>query len=189
MTRSAEIRAAIVATIAAIPGVGRVHDRERYAKTEKDLLAYYGGERSLLGWFVRRVARRVEHPSTMRARVVTTWQIRGYASFADGLASELAFDDLADAVADAFEADDTLGGLVESFDSDDGSAGVQLVDAGPVMFSGVLCHSVRLSLATVHSEDRGVDAEGLADFNRLDTTWGGVWPDVTDVIRPNQEES
>lgn len=188
MIATTQIRAAIVAVIAAIPGVGQVHDRERYAKTEKDLLAHYGHGGAVLGWFVRRIARRVGRGSTLRNRVVTSWQIRGYASFRDDLASELAFDDLADAVADAFDADDTLGGLIESFESDDGTAGVQLVDAGPVMFAGVLCHSVRLNLVTVHHELRGEDPEGLSDFNQLNTTWGGVWPEAIDIARPNQEE-
>lgn len=185
MTVTAEIRAAIVATIAGIPLVGLVHDRERYAKTEPQLLSHYGIGKDVLGWFVRRVGFRRETISTMRVRIVTQWQIRGYASFVDERASETAFDALIDAIAEAFERDDTLGGLVESIDGD-GASGIQQADAGPVMFAGVLCHATRLSLTTVHHVHPGEDPSTLNDFNQLNVTWGGVW-ETSDEIRPNQE--
>lgn len=187
MTATAAIRAAIVATIAAVPLVGRVHERERYAKTESQLLAHYGQGKDVLGWFVRRVGFRREAMSTMRVRIITQWQIRGYASFVDDRASETAFDDLVDAIAEAFERDDTLGGLVESIDGD-GASGLQQTDAGPVMFAGVLCHAARLSLTTVHHVHPGEDPSTLSDFNQLNVTWGGVWQ-ATDEIHPNQEAS
>ncbi len=187
MTTTTEIRAAIVATIAGVPFVGQVHDRERYAKTEPQLLAHYGNGKDVLGWFVRRVGFRRETISTMRVRIVTQWQIRGYASFIDDRASETAFDALVDAIADAFERDDTLGDRVESIDGD-GASGIQQADAGPVMFAGVLCHAVRLSLTTVHHVYPGEDPSTLDDFNQLNVTWGGVW-NTTDQIHPNQEAS
>ena len=89
-----------------------------------------------------------------RLVVATTWQIRAYQGLDDAAASEKAFDDLVDAFADAIRDDDTLGGAVRSCAPDglDGIAGVQLDDSGPVMFAGVLAHSARLRLVTVHFE-------------------------------------
>ena len=90
--------------------------------------------------------RTVSIASTMERH---TWQCRGYMALADGQASELAFDDLIEAFRDAVRADPTLGGVCEQNpQGDDGEDGVQVTDAGPVMFCGVLCHSAVLQLQT-----------------------------------------
>ena len=58
-------RAAIVAALAAVPDVGHVHERERYAESETAFRAMYlytpaGGAPEVRGWWLRRVATR-EH--------------------------------------------------------------------------------------------------------------------------------
>lgn len=144
-------RAAIVAAMQAVPGMGAVHDRERYAAQAATLRALYvvqteTGEQ-LHGWYVRRLAFRVERNGAGLRRVFTTWQLRGFMALQDEAGSELAFDAVIDAVRGAFDADPTIGGAVQStlFEKE---VGAQLTASGPVMFAGVLCHAADMTLTT-----------------------------------------
>lgn len=161
MSRAPAIRAAIVATLEGVAGVGVVHAYERYAADRTRLRALYvaptGGQEQLLGWFVRRAGFAAARLTPGRRIVTTTWEITGYQSLADAAESELALDALVDAIAAAFEANPTLGGLVKHQREAD-PAGITLDEAGPLMFAGVLCHGVQLRLITRHPED---DPAGL----------------------------
>lgn len=140
------VRTAIVALLTAVPGIGQAHGYERYAKRPSDLVNLYAQDGQLNGWYVRRAGfRREREPG----RIVTTtrWRIGGYLALADADETELQMDDLVDAIDAAIEADRTLGGAV--YDTGDGrQIGATLEDSGPVLFAGVLCHSVRLLLIT-----------------------------------------
>ena len=151
MSEHAPIRAAIVAKLKTVAGIGQVHAYERYAKTDKDFREIYAANDRVLGWHVRRVARRegAEFNETM-----TDWELRGFMSLEDAAASELAFDDLVDLIGDAWRADPTLGGLV-LYPRDTALVVPELADAGPAMFAGVLCHSARLKLTTRTVRDAG----------------------------------
>lgn len=151
MTAVAAIRAAIVATLRSVPGIGVVNDHERYAKAVDGLRALYvpSGEQQLRGWWVRRVKLAERDRVLPRSIEYTQWRIQGVMALDDASASELAFDDLIETARAAFRANDTLGGTVSQCALPDGSeAGLQLLDAGPVNFAGVLCHGARLSLTT-----------------------------------------
>ena len=146
------LRQAIVAVIESVPGAGHVHDRERFADNDKALKALYAHpDGTLKGWFVRRLSTREDSPAVGRHVVTHRWQIRCFMGFVDGVASEHAFDDLIEAVRDAFRADETMGGLAVSTIIDE-AAGLQLDDAGPVLFAGLLCHAARMTLYTRHYE-------------------------------------
>lgn len=145
-----DIRAAIVAVLQTVPGIGRVQSYERYAKDMPGLKALYADNGLLLGWHVRRIGLAEQGKIQPRSVEYTRWRIQGVMAIDDGAASELVFDDLVEAIRDAFRANDTLQGTVAQCSLPDGSAaGIQLDDAGPVMFAGVLCHGARLSLNTV----------------------------------------
>lgn len=146
----AAIRAAIVAKLMTVPGIGLVHDYERYAKAEKDFRDIYKSGERILGWHVRRVTTRETSKIVGRHEGLIGWRIRGYMSIDDVAQSELEFDALIEAVRAAFRSDQTLGGSVDSIVTPDGQhlAGLQLDDSGPVMFAGVLCHGCTLSLTT-----------------------------------------
>lgn len=145
---STAIRTAIVALLKTVPGIGEVHDRERYSATDKDLRALYGVDR-LRGWHVVRVGRRESADFSV---VETDWEIRGFMAFDDRSQSGLAFDGLIDAIVDAWRADPKLGDLV-MWPQDGQPIVPSLTDAGPVMFAGVLCHSCRLKHTTRHRLD------------------------------------
>lgn len=150
MTTLAGIRAAIAAELLAIPGIGQVHDRERYAKTDTALRTLYVHGAALRGWYIRRVQTWETSPAIGRATTYHRWLIRGFHSFDDAAESELAFDDLIEAIRDRFRAA-TLGGVVSCVDlPDDGQFGIRVEDSGTVMFCGVLCHAAKLSLYTRH---------------------------------------
>lgn len=156
MSHLAVIRTAIVATLAAVPQVGVVHAYERYVRGDNKFKQLYlytppGGEQQLRGWWVRRVGTVESSPNVSpRTRNVHTWRLRGYMALNDESASELVFDELVEAVRDAVRADPTFGGVADLGPLNDGdnTDGAQVVDVGPVLFCGVLCHSALLEIRT-----------------------------------------
>lgn len=140
------LRAAIVAQLQTVPDIGNVFDFERYAKDDATFRDIYNSGAGILGWHVRRVARK----ETMAFNeVLTTWEIRGFASLQDDSATELIFDDLIDAIGDAWRNDPCMNGAVLS-PTNETNVVPELVDTGPALFCGVLCHSARLRLITRH---------------------------------------
>jgi hypothetical protein len=155
MATLSQIRAAIKAKMESVPEIGRVHDRERYAKDMAKLKALFEwpgeGSGKLRGWIIRRVSTRESSSALGRTHCLDRWQIRGYQGFSDEAASEIEFDDRIEAIRDAFRADETLGGVVsQTVDPASKLAFIQVDDSGPVMFAGLLCHGARLSLITSH---------------------------------------
>lgn len=155
----AAIRTAIVARLNSVSGIGVVHAYERYAADLAKLKTLYcpTGETTIRGWFVRRF--RTNESGNIQSRTVEQirWRIQGMMAVNDAAASELTFDELIESVRDAFAQDETLGGTVDQCSepgNEDGESCIQLDDAGPVMFGGVMCHACRLSLPTVRYLER-----------------------------------
>ncbi len=148
------IRAAIVAVLQRVPDIGRVHDFERYAANLNDLKAIYvatiDGQEQLRGWFVRRLTTTEITPALGIYDDTHAWEIRGYMALADGAQSEKIFDGLIEAIRAAFRQDENLGGVVDTTITPQGE-GLALVESGPVLFAGVLCHAARLRLMTKSS--------------------------------------
>jgi hypothetical protein len=153
MSTLAEIRAAIVAAMQAVPDIGAVHSHERYTRDEAKFRELYVitpsvGAKQLRGWWLRRTATEETSISTGTVMNVHTWQWRGYMALNDEDGSELVFDELIEAYRDAVRADPTFGGVCEQNSMTDAEDGVQVINAGPVTFCGVLCHSAVLQLKT-----------------------------------------
>lgn len=153
MSSLAAHRTAVVAALASVPDIGRVHDRERYSKSNDAFAALYlftptAGAQHLRGWAVRRTATQEHSPNVARTINVHTWTVRGYLAFNDADASELVLDDLVEQFRAVVRADPTLGGACQPGPLDAETDGVQVLDAGAVIFAGVLCHSVVLQLKT-----------------------------------------
>lgn len=141
------IRAAIVAKIETVAGIGRVHGYERYAVQQEAMRQLYLDGEAVDGWFVRRVQTIERGGAIGRYLEDHRWVVRGFRSLVDAEASELAFDATIEDMRDAFRADETLGGVIDSTLVGD-LAGLQVDDSGPVMFAGVLCHAAQLTLWT-----------------------------------------
>jgi len=150
MSENRIIRAAIAAWLMRVEDVGQVHEFERYAKDDKAFRQLYTqADGSLQGWHIRRVGR---SQGSVFDEVRTTWELRAFRALADGESSELVFDDLLDRVIAEYRKDPTLGGVVFWPTNDDAWA-PELVDSGPAMFGGVLCHCAKLRLMTRHVGD------------------------------------
>jgi hypothetical protein len=151
MSSLAVVRAAIVAKALTVPGIGIVHDRERYAQMTDRLKALYAQDGIINGWYLRRISTQETSGAIGRWETIHRWRLRGFRSFVDDAGSELAFDEVIEAMRDAFRDDETLGGAVITTvvgAGDSAIAGLQVDEAGSVMFAGVLCHAATLTLYT-----------------------------------------
>ena len=153
------VRNAIVATLEAVPDIGRVHAFQRYTHNLRDLGALYlsGPHNQLRGWNVSRVATTEAGNRQAHTVEIVRWRILGVMALDDAAQSELTFDDLVEGVRNQFAQDETLGGAVDQCsdpDNQDGQTGIQVDEISPGKFADVLCHLARLSLLTVRYLDR-----------------------------------
>lgn len=150
---AAAIRAAIVAVIEGVTDIGRVHDRPRYAKGQRDLVEHYYSEdhHQIRGWHVKRRTMAEIDPLTGAHGVeITGWEITGFLALDDDEATELTLDALVEALRTAFKANRTLTATVDDISAnEEGKAvGLQLEDSDYVSFGGVLCHRAKCALYT-----------------------------------------
>lgn len=149
-----QIRDKIKTMFQTVTGIGNVHTYERYLKDQSKLVSLYKDATSgrLLGWHIRKVATRENYIDISRWVVDHDWKIRGFMSLDDADATEQTFDTLIESIRDVFRDDPSLGGLIFStvIEEKNNQAGVQVEEAVPVLFAGVLCHSARLALTTRH---------------------------------------
>lgn len=150
MTTLTDVRAYLKTTLESVSGIGVVHDYERYATRNKELADLYLAGGVLNGWHIRRLARFENEIRHKRFEIDTRWAIRGYYAIDDSAASEKTFDNILEAACEAFRADSTAGGEVTFTSIDANRSGLQIVDSGPVMFAGVLCHAARCEIGTRH---------------------------------------
>ena len=147
-------RAAIVAKLQTVPGIGVVNDYERFSKSEKEFRAMYQipGE-PLQGGHVRRIRTRETSDALGRFTTTHEWRIRIFRALEDASASEKSLDEVIEAARQEFREDETLGGVVvttviEAEPGQEAAAGLQLLDSGPVMFCSVLCNRAEMALYT-----------------------------------------
>lgn len=164
MTTTTAIRAAIVAKLTAIPGIGKVHQYERYAAQQSKLKELFESNSRILGWVVRRSGFKKTEIADAIFTVRTQWQVRGYMSLDDAAETELLFDALVDLVQATLSNQPTFG--IASYVPDYEFKSEQ----EPVMFCGVLCHSVTMSFDTVHEETATIDGV-LDEFLRLNAQY------------------
>lgn len=154
----ANVRTAIVARLVSVPDIGVVQAYERYAADLAKLKQLYWSapHNAVRGWYVRRPVTTETSNDLGRSVEQIRWRIVGVMALDDANASELVFDGLIEQIRNAFAQDETLGGTVDqcTVPGADGESCIQLDDAGPVMFGGVLCHACRLGLSTIRYLER-----------------------------------
>lgn len=157
MSALAEHRGAIVAALACVPQIGAVHDRERHADSDAQLAGLFlhtpaaGGQAHVRGWWLRRIGTAEHTVNTARTVSVHQWAVHGRLAIDDAHSTEPLLDELVEQFRSVVRADPSLGGVCQPgplAERDDRTDGVQVVDAGPVDFAGVRCHSVVLQLRT-----------------------------------------
>ncbi|WP_322994051.1 hypothetical protein [Castellaniella sp.] len=151
------IRAALVALLAGIPDIGRVHAYERFSGTDKGFQELYRLDTGRVqGWRISRMASGSRLLASGRTLTTSPWAVVGMLALLDAEQSEIVAGDLADAIIAMERADPTLGGIVRGHPVD-GAAGMQLLAIEPVMFAGVLCHKVSLQLDVQALDGAGTD--------------------------------
>lgn len=155
MSTLGQVRQAIVTLAMTVPGIGVVHDRERYAERPEKLRQLYvpaaNPKGPINGWYVRRISTQETSGAIGRWETIHRWRLRGFHSFMDDAGSELVFDDIVEGMRTAFRLDETIGGAVIDTVVGGGDApiaGLQVDEAGSVMFAGMLCHAATLTLYT-----------------------------------------
>lgn len=147
-------REAIAALIAEVPTAGRVHAYERYVRDETKFRETFIFEapdlagKHVRGWWLRNTTISERELGVSRLLVEYTWQVRGFMSLQDEFGTEQLFDNAIDSIRAAYRANPTLGGLSTAESTQSNEFGFQKLDAGPVLFCGVLCHSATLQLRT-----------------------------------------
>lgn len=148
----ATVRAAILATLQGVSGIGRVHSYERFAKDQDAFrLLYRDTDGRIRGWWFDRLSTREVDLDVATVRRIHTWRITGYLALDDAEATGEALQDLVEAIATAFRTDRTLGGTVldiRDMTLDDAPSGIQIEGMEPILFAGVLCHRAQLRLVT-----------------------------------------
>lgn len=157
MATVAQIRAAILAKLQGVTGIGKVHDYERFAANEKDFQTLYldAATTRINGWNFYRVSTREMDIGIGEVRRLHAWRFTGYRGLDDADATGKSFDNLAESIATAFRADRTLGGLIDDnkdLSAAEGESGIQIDGIEPALFAGVLCHRAQLSLLTETTE-------------------------------------
>lgn len=158
MTTTVDIRTAIVAKLNAITGVGKVHSFERYANQLSELKAFYLDDDKILGWLLRRASFKKTAIADAIYSIRNNWELRGYMSLRDDKQTELLFDALVDVVQLSLSNDPTFGGIASWVENYEIKATLE-----PVMFCGVLCHSVTITFDSQHEETATIET-ALNDF-------------------------
>jgi hypothetical protein len=158
MATLAEVRAAIVARLQTVTDIGRVHDRERYAKNDGGFRALYhwdapGADRpQVRGWFVVHRSSDRRQPRVNRVSITDSWQISGLVEFDDAGAPDHQIDELIEEITTVFSAEPTLGGVVKQLQDlaagEEAQIGIQVLQRQPVMFAGILAVRADLGLVT-----------------------------------------
>ena len=152
-----QIRTTIVAMLRAIPDIGIVHERERYASDLGKLREFYSWQPSdarsakqVRGWFLRRVDKNENHIGNYKYDIENTWEIKGFMSFNDEMQSEIIFDGLVESISQVFQKPIALNQVQNATKQGVVAHGIELINSQPVNFTGVLCHSATLKLITKH---------------------------------------
>lgn len=152
MTTLTELKDAIKAKMMTVAGVENVYTYEPFAEQQSAQRAFYKDtSNDIHGYFITRVATKGV-PAFEKTDIVD-FAIRGLRSLNESQESELAFDLEIEAIRSAFDDDHTLGDLVDDISNVEGLSGLQVIDEAKVMFCGILCHAVDMSLKVSYTPD------------------------------------
>lgn len=139
-----EIREQAAAILASVPGVGVVHEYQRYATSWDRFMELFrhenaDGDREINGWCITRTRTEEPHSTASHNQRTHTFLIRGFYGLQDGAGSELVFQDVIERICDAFRAEYSLNGTAND------TSPIQVEEVGADMMGNVLCHYCELS--------------------------------------------
>ena len=150
----ADIREQIKTILAGVPGIGVVHDYERWAVDETAMLKRFQDADGRINAceFARK---RREERFVNGQEVIHIFTVRRIMGLKDSEATGIIFDDHLDLLAAAFQANDNLNGACMTTAPDwgemSGFSGLQIDVIEPRMFGNVLCHVAECRLAAVEA--------------------------------------
>ncbi len=138
-------RAAIVAILEGVPGIGVVHDYQRWAAQWADFLALFQDPttQTVRGCTITREATAETWLTNAQVERRHTWVLTLMMALNDEAASEKTAQDLAEAVCDALRLDPALGGSAQG-----DSGPPQVRTFAPRLFGSVLCHVAEIAMIT-----------------------------------------
>lgn len=143
MSRVAQ-SAALAAIIGSVPGMGQVHQRDRYSPDWAKLLEDFKSNGKLNGCMISRKTTAKQQRTLGEVERGNIFVIRMIYSLKDADDSETAFQTLIDLVEAAVDADETLTGTCETTHPDwgpmAGAIGLQIDTIDFRQFGTVLCH-------------------------------------------------
>lgn len=136
------IRQKIFEILSAVPGVGKVHNYERWSNDWNKFLALFQDpvSKRILGWEITRQSSPATKISNAEEETTHGYVLQGYMGLNDALATELEFNALIETIKTAFRGNHTLGG----FCLDAGPLSLDISEART--FGSVLCHYAKLML-------------------------------------------
>ena len=138
----AEIRTEIKNLLETVPGIGKIHDFERWTTDWKKFLSYFkDSDNKINGWVITR-AESQEHRHATNAVNFSTHRfiIMGYYGLKDSQESEKAFQDLIEGVRSVLRTHDNLNGSCLTSDPP------QVKVLSPHLFGGILTHQCEIQL-------------------------------------------
>lgn len=137
-------RTALKAILDGVPGIGVVHDYERWAAQWAEFLARFqdSATQTIRGCTITREATAEVWLTNTQVERRHTWIIRLYVGLDDTAASEKTAQGLVEAICDALRLDPALGGSAEG-----DSPPPQVRAFEPRLFGRVLCHVAEIAVA------------------------------------------
>lgn len=129
-----------------IPGIGVVHNYDRWAADWSALVKLYVANDKLNGWHLTRKATQEDWVAEPVVDRDHTYEIVGIYALNDAAASEKAFQELVEQVMELFRFDFDLGGHCQL------AGPLKLKTLEPRMFGSVLCHVAVLELPVQERE-------------------------------------
>lgn len=139
------IRASIKALMQTVPGIGVVHDYDRWTVDSAALVALFKTDPTdktapLHGWEITRDAVQLAWLSGNRYKATHSYVIRGYYALKDAVASEKLFNLIVDALVQAF--------IDHKLPNVEFHPVPAVTKIAPWIFAGVMCHHAELRIQT-----------------------------------------
>ncbi len=152
------IREQIKVVLSGVPGIGIIHDRERFAADWGTFLNLFkDAEGRVNGCMFSRDLRRREQQTMGETEAAHVFVIRRFMGMNDAEESGIVFDNHLEELADAFDGNETLNNTCRTINPDwgpmAGAVGPQIEISEIRMVGSVLCHYAECRLCVIEQKE------------------------------------